>query len=166
MNDGSGRTLAQAREIVEALKVDPDKYRDPLDIAVNLMFGDGSVKAVQDMDPREAEALVQDSYYLFDDADGRPLQSTLGRHEEMADMFPNAYYFRYTAEGARLKKARQPVPPSEKWRADLWHSHTRKEANERALFGIKDVVRDEAGRIPAANKDPKKGGRPRKVKAD
>jgi hypothetical protein len=164
MNDGSGRTLAQAREIIEALKVDPDKYKDPLETAVSMMMGKDSIKAVQDMTPAEAHALVQDSYHLNDEADERNPQSSLGRHEEMANMFPDANYFRKTAEGVRLDRLGLPVPASEMWLADKWEAATREHIAKRAMFGIKDICINTGGYSFTPNKDPKKGGRPRKIK--
>jgi GAF domain-containing protein len=163
MNDGSGRTLAQAREIVETLKVDPDKYKDALDRALN-DFDASSIQAVNDRPKAKTIVPLPDSYQIGDDLPEITLPSSLIKVEEFMSCLYDRNYFRNTAEGTRLDDLGLPVPPSEKWLADRWHSHISKEAKNRRYFGIEYICLNSGGFLLAPNKDPKKGGRPRKVK--
>jgi hypothetical protein len=165
MNDGSGRTLAQARAIVEALKIDPDKYRDPIEDSVRFLSDSEAIQAIQDRAKASADVLLDDGYQIGDDlVEEDSSSSSLARVEDFMNALPDRDHYSLTPEGKRLKSLGYQVPPSEKWRADRWEEATRRKLRARRYFGIEDICLGLDGCVLTPNKDPKKGGRPRKVK--
>jgi hypothetical protein len=166
MSDGSGRDLETAKAILEILAEDPDYYRDPLESVTTWMRDGDAINAVESLGDADSAEPIDEFYSVWsteDENEETHSRSTLARAEEMLNMLADPNFFRYTPEGKRLKAEGQPVPVSEKWLSARWEESARRKAKARRYFGIEEICLNAAGELLAPNKDPRKGGRPRKV---